>query len=797
MITLLFLRFVFFSVMCASEVSLVGAPVLVLHFLDSVSGIRAGVAAGMPVVGLTTRFCLRNFKIHPEMFPFSDPPTKLLGCFIRSRCFGTQILFSKTRDPTLANNEPHLLHLLSKHRLQEARNLLEECHDRDQHGRIVYWTSLLSKYSKGGFVNEAQALFDIMPERNGVTYNAMLSGYVQSGRLSEAWQFFQEMPERNVVSWTSMLCGLADAGRIDDARRLFELMPERNVVSWNSMVVGLIRNGDLEEARSVFQLMPAKNIVSWNAMISGYAENCRMEEAKALFNDMQERNVVTWTSMLAGYCRVGNVEEALCMFQKMPERNIVSWTAMAGGLTWNGFYKEALLLFIEMRGVFDVKPNGETFISLAYACAGLGFPRLGMQLHTQLIINSWDYDGYDCRLSRSLIHMYCVLGKMDFARHIFMENPDERSLNSMINGYIRIAQLEKAQNLFDMVPTRDKISWTSLISGYLSIGQVLKACHIFSNMPERDAVAWTAMISGHVQNELFVEAIHFFSEMRSQGVSPLNSTYSVLLGAIGALSFLDQGKQFHGMLMKTLYEFDLILENSLISMYAKCGEISDAYSIFSNMVTRDLISWNSMIMGFSHHGLAIETLKLFEDMLRCGTHPNSITFLGVLSACSHAGLVTQGWELFGAMSDAYSIKPGLEHYVSMINLLGRAGKVKEAEELVQSLPLEPDRAVWGSLLGVCGLDEAPFEIARDAAQRLLELDPLNAAAYVVLSNIYTTKEYHFDGTMLRKKMKVKGIQKVPGCSWILLKGKVHVFLSGDKLHPQVDWMLSILGGTRG
>ena len=678
--------------------------------------------------------------------------------------------------------------------------MLDELPHRDQHGRIVHWTSLLSKYSKNGFVDEARALFDMMPERNVVTYNAMLSGYVQNGRLSEAWRFFEVMPERNVVSWTSMLCGLADAGRIDEARRLFEEIPERNVVSWNSMVVGLIRNGNLEEARMIFQQMPDKNVVSWNAMIAGYAECCRMEEAKVLFDEMQERNVVSWTTMIAGYCRVGSVEEGYCLFRIMPERNVVSWTAMIGGFTWNGFYKEALLLFREMRGCFDLKPNEETFVSLAYACAGMHFPRLGMQLHAQLIINSWDYNDYDGRLSRSLLHMYSMFGMMDFAHYICLKNPNKcivQSYNSLINGYIRIGQLEKAQNLFDVVPVRDKISWTSMINGYLSFGQVSKACHLFYNMPERDAVAWTAMISGHVQNELFAEATYLFSEMRAQGVSPLNSTYSTLLGATGALSHLDQGRQFHCMLMKTLYEFDLILENSLISMYAKCGEIEDAYCIFSNMIYRDSISWNSMIMGFSHHGLANETLTIFEDMLRSGNHPNSVTFLGVLSACSHAGLVNRGWELFSAMSDAYAIQPGLEHYICMINLLGRAGKVKEAEELVLRLPLEPDYAIWGSLLGVCGFHETNAETARHAAKCILELDPLNAPAHVVLCNIYAANGRHVEETMLRKEMKLKGVRKAPGCSWIMLKGKAHIFLSGNKLHSQVDDMLSLLYVTVG
>ncbi|KAI4327234.1 hypothetical protein L6164_019719 [Bauhinia variegata] len=635
-----------------------------------------------------------------------------------------------------------------------------------------------------------------MPYRNLVSYNAMLSGYLQSGRLVEACQFFEKMPDRNVVSWTVMLCGLADAGRIEDAKKLFDEMPEKNVVSWNSLVSGLIKNGNLEEARQVFDQIPGKNIVSWNAMIAGYAEDFRMEEARILFDEMNCRNVITWTSMISGYCRAGYVQEAYCLFQRMPDKNVVSWTAMIGGFTWNRLYEEALLLFLKIR-FSDVKPNGETFISLSYACAGLGFPCLAKQLHAQLIINNWEQDDYDGRLCKSLIHMYSVLGLMDFAHNIFQKNLaycDNQSFNSMINGYIEVGQLEKAQDLFQKAPSQDIIACTSMIVGYFNDGQVIKACDLFEKMPDRDAIAWTTMISGHVQNELFAEAICLFSEMRAQGVSPINSTYSVLFGAIGAMAYLDQGRQLHGMKLKTLHEYDLILENSLISMYAKCGEIDDALRIFSDMTHRDIISWNSMIMGLSYHGRAIETLKVYETMLDYGTYPNSVTFLGVLTACSHAGLVDKACELFDAMSNAYALQPGVEHYICMINLLGRAGKVKYAEELVSSLPFEPNHAVWGALLGVCGLSETNADVARRAAKRLLEMDPLNAPGHVVLCNIYAANGWHVEETKLRKEMGLKGVRKTPGCSWILVKGRVHMFVSGDRLYPQVRDTLFLLFG---
>ncbi|XP_050231112.1 pentatricopeptide repeat-containing protein At1g32415, mitochondrial [Mercurialis annua] len=700
---------------------------------------------------------------------------------------------SNTHIPELTFNDYQLLSLLSQRRFRDARNLLDEMPERSVR-LIVYWTSLLTKFSRNGFVDEAEVLFDIMPERNIVTYNAMLSGFLHCGMLGEAMKLFDEMPERNVVSWTSMMCGLADAGRIFEAIRLFEEMPERNVVSWNAMIAGLIRNGGLEYARAVFDESPLKNVVSWNTVIAGYAEKGRMEEARALFDEMEDKNVITWTSMVSGYCRTGKVEEGYSLFLKTPKKNVVSWTAMIGGFTWNGLYEDALLLFLEMEKSFDITPNVETFISLAYAFAGLGIRRLSKQLHTRVISTGLECDDYDGRLLKSLIYMYSSLGFMDYARYKFNQNSNcsVQSCNYMINGYIRSGQLDKARNLFDTTPIRDEITWTSMIDGYFSVGNAAEACNLFHHMPEKDAVAWTTMISGHVQNELLSEAMFLFTQMLDQGVSPLGSTFATLLGAVGAVASLDQGTQLHGLLVKMLLENDLILENSLISMYAKCGEIQIAYKLFSQMNSRDLISWNSMIMGFSHHGLANEALKVFEAMLDSGTFPNSVTFLGVLSACSHGGLINQWWELFNAMIDIYAIQPSLEHYICMVNLLGRAGKLNEAEELILKLPMELNHAIWGALLGLCSFSEKNSEIAERAATRILEMDPLNAPAHVLLCNVYAANGRHIEEHKLRKEMGSKGVKKIPGCSWIVLNGRTSVFLSGDKMEAETTKMLSLL-----
>lgn len=542
----------------------------------------------------------------------------------------------------------------------------------------------------------------------------------------------------------------------------------------------------MEKAKQVFDAMPSRDIVSWNAMIKGYIENDGWEEAKLLFESMGERNVVTWTSMVSGYCRYGDVHEAYRLFCEMPERNVVSWTAMISGLVWNEFYKEALLLFLDMNK--DLDPNDETLISLAYACGGpgVGFHRLCQQLHAQVISNGWEGVDSDGRLAKSLVHMYASSGLIGSAQYLLNESFDLQSCNIMINGYLRIGDLERAQSLFEQVERlHDKVSWTSMINGYLDAGDVSRAFDLFHELHDKDGVTWTVMVSGLVRNELFAEAASLLSDMMRHGLKPLNSTYSVLLSSAGATSNLDQGKHLHCVIAKTTacYDPDLILQNSLVSMYAKCGAIDDAYEIFSKMVRKDTVSWNSMIMGLSHHGLADKALSLFKEMVDSEVKPNSVTFLAVLSACSHSGLITRGLELFKAMKETYLIQPGIEHYISMIDLLGRAGKLREAEEFISTLPFTPDHTVYGALLGLCGLnwrDRDAEGVAKRAAMRLLELDPVNAPGHVALCNVYAGLGKHEMEKEMRKEMGYKGVKKTPGCSWIVVNGKSNVFLSGDK-----------------
>ncbi|KAJ0968134.1 hypothetical protein J5N97_025051 [Dioscorea zingiberensis] len=351
----------------------------------------------------------------------------------------------------------------------------------------------------------------------------------------------------------------------------------------------------------------------------------------------------------------------------------------------------------------------------------------------------------------------------------------------MIEGYVRIGRLDEARLLFDEITINLNaiswvtmvVTWTTMISGYLDAGDVPEARRLFDRMPERDATAWTAMISGMVHNELIPEAFHLFFQMRANGLLVMDHAISSLLGTVGSTAHLEIGEQLHGLMIKIRPGTDTILCNALVSMYAKCGDVAAARHVFDSMVSRDVISWNSIIMGLAHHGEAHEALVMLDEMVTRGeVEPNGVTFLGALSACGHAGLVDRGLEIFGSMG---SVEPGMGHYASIVDMLGRAGRFEEAVRFVREMPVEPGLEIWGSLLGTSGMGLGGAgerkRVGEWAAQKVLEMDPLNGPAHVALCHVYSKEDkgYVAEGEV-RKEMARKGLNKSPGRSWIVLKG---------------------------
>lgn len=301
------------------------------------------------------------------------------------------------------------------------------------------------------------------------------------------------------------------------------------------------------------------------------------------------------------------------------------------------------------------------------------------------------------------------------------------------------------------------------------------------------------MISGYAQNGQSVEALNSFSQMQLAGVQPDSKTFACLLSACANLAAFEQGVSIHGVVIRSGFQSVVLVENALIDMYAKCGYLEKARGSFDKIPQRNLVSWNVMISGYALNGCGKEAVELFEQMQQSGISPNDVTFISVLCVCCHAGLVGEGQQYFDSMTRYDHIKPTMEHYIFMVDLLGRAGLLDKAEDFINKMPIQPNASVWRILLGACRVHRN-VEIGEHVAEQLFEMDPLNAANYVVMSSIYLSAGRWEDAENVRRMMKERGIKKMPGCSWIEVKQQVHLFHVGDEspTHTQTQTIYETL-----
>eukprot|EP00257_Ricinus_communis_P022489 XP_015582231.2 pentatricopeptide repeat-containing protein At1g53600, mitochondrial [Ricinus communis] len=644
---------------------------------------------------------------------------------------------------------------------------------------------MINKHGNNGNIEESESIFNRMPHKNVITHTSMLTAYAKNGQIAKAKKLFDEMPERTTATYNAMITAyIRNSCMVDEAFSLFSRMSERNAVSYGAMITGFLKAGMFEKAENLYREIPAKwrEPVCSNAMISGYLKVGRLEEAIKVFEGTVEKDVVSWSSMVDGYCKKGRIFEARELFNMMPVRNVVTWTSMIDGYMNVGFFENGFSLFLSMRRVIEVNPL--TLTIMFEACRHFGRYREAMQVHGLVLRIGFEFDIF---LGNSIIAMYCEFGCMDEAKRMFqmMNNKDVVSWNSLISGYIQHDEIEEAYKLFEKIPGKDVVSWTTMITGFSAKGNVQKGIQLFKIMPEKDDVAWTAVISGFVSNGEYEEAFLWFIEMLKKAVKPNSLTFSSMLTASASLATLNQGLQIHAHVEKMDVQFDLSIRNSLVSMYSKCGNIAEAYQVFTSINAPNIISFNSMITGFSQNGHGEEALDLFSKMRKENQEPNEITFLGILSACTHVGLVKEGWEYFNLMKSFYNIEPGLDHYACMVDLLGRAGFLDDAINLIHSMPFEPHSGVWGALLGASRI-HFRLDLANLAALHLIKLEPHSATPYVVLSDIYNTIGKKKDADQVRMMKRSKGLKKSPGCSWIIMKDKVHLFLAGDQSHIDLE-----------
>ncbi|XP_057494825.1 pentatricopeptide repeat-containing protein At1g62260, mitochondrial-like [Actinidia eriantha] len=607
--------------------------------------------------------------------------------------------------------------------------------------------------------------------------NKKIMRLIRSGRFDDAKKLFDETTERNTVTWSSMITAYVQRQELGNARKLFDEMPEKDVVSWNLIISGYVSccgGWYIEEGRNLFDRMPERNFTSWNTMITGYARNGRMEEALGLFNSMPKRNVVSWNAVISGFLYNGDVKSAIEYFERMPERDAASLSALVSGLIQNGELDKAARVLLGNEGKADGREN----LIHAYNTLIAGYAHRGRvddarRLFDQIPFYPDCRRGHGGRFARdvvswnSMIMCYVKAGEIFSAQELFdqMVERDTFSWNTMISGYVNMSDMEEASNLFCKMPDPDTLSWNLMISGFVQMGNLELACDFFRRMPQKNLTSWSSMILGYGQIGDCEGAVKLFIQMQSKGEKPDGHTLSSILSVCAESVALQLGMQIHQQVIKATI-MDAPLNNSLITMYARCGAIIQARAIFDEMKSqKDVISWNAMIGGYASHGFAAEALELFGAMKRLKVRPTYITFISVLKACAHAGLVEEGRMHFRFMVSEFGIEARVEHYASLVDIVGRHGKIEEAMAVINSMPFEPDKAVWGALLGACRVHNN-VELAGVAAEALMRLEPESSAPYVVLHNMYANFGRWDDATEVRMKMERNKIRKQPGYSWV-------------------------------
>lgn len=322
-----------------------------------------------------------------------------------------------------------------------------------------------------------------------------------------------------------------------------------------------------------------------------------------------------------------------------------------------------------------------------------------------------------------------------------------------------------------------------MISGLSKLGSVDEARELFDRMPERNSVSWNAMIAGYVQCGRFKNAFELFSRMRTEGIELNKFVAASMLAACSGMGALEQGEWIHGHIERMGIELDPKLGTTIIDMYCKCGCLDKAFKVFRGLSCRGLSSWNCMIGGLAMHGLGKEAVKLFDEMMKEEVIPDDITLLNVLSACAHAGLISEGRHYFYYMVREFRIEPKMEHFGCMVDMLGRAGLLDEAKQVIQEMPMDADAGVLGALLGACKI-HGNVDLGEQIGRRVIELDPLNSGRYVLLANLFASAGRWDDAAEVRRLMNDRGVNKEPGCSMIEMGGVVSEFIAGGKSHPQ-------------
>ncbi|KAG7951771.1 hypothetical protein I3843_12G025900 [Carya illinoinensis] len=640
----------------------------------------------------------------------------------------------------------------------------------------------------------------------------------------------------DVFVGNSLLSSYWKCRAVKAAVQLFEKMCERDSVSWNAMISGFCQSGDytgslitLSRMISEYGLYPNRVAClsvlsacsSIESLIHGREIHCYVVKSGLIVDDFLVSGLIEM------YMKCGDVRTAEYVFEgnldnESSRGNTVIWNVMTLGYVSNGFLLRAVDMFLEMLAI-EIIPDSATLVTVLVLCSQLADLAVGEQIHK--FIYSFGLND-DVRVETALIDMYFKCGDPEAGLKIFKRSQNHNLImwgavisNCAQNGsfaealelfHTFMSELGFADSIILLAVLRACSSLTlkprgteihgltikigfddnvfvggALVDMYAKCRDIESAEKVFHRLPIRDLVIWNSLIAGYAQNERADEALKAFHIMQSEQIAPNSVTAACILSVCAYLSVVILCKELHCYLVRRGYESNSLVSNSLISTYAKCGDIFSSRAVFESMLERNIVSWNSIILGYGMHGRTDEMFLLFEKMKETGMKPDHATFTALLSACSHAGRVDMGWSYFKGMVEDHKLEPQVEHYTCMVDLLGRVGHLKQAYDLIMSMPCVPDDRIWGSLLGSCKT-HGNEKLAELVANHIFRLDPACIGYRVLLSNIYEGFGKQNEAARVRSDIKELGLKKQPGCSWIEVDNKIHTFIARDHSHHQSE-----------
>ncbi|KAF5935336.1 hypothetical protein HYC85_026465 [Camellia sinensis] len=692
---------------------------------------------------------------------------------------------------------------------------------------VVSWTALISGFVADGYGSDGIYLFSVM-RNEGIRPNEFsLATCLKACSICLDLEFGKQVHAEIFMSGLLLLTFMQNAVRWNMQIKVFFCMPKQNDVSWNALLNGYAQMGDEEKVLKMFCGIKSKMKYSkftLSTVLKGFA-NSRNLGAGRVVHSMAikigcELDEFVSCTLVDMYSKCELADDALKVFMRIKNPDKVAWTAMITCFDQQGQKGEAAKLFRLMRKT-GLRPNQFTLASIVSSAIDFS-PHYGESIHACVYKYGFESENLVCN---ALITMYMKIESVDDGYRVFdaMSNRDVVSWNALLSGFHDNETFDQGPSIFNQMlvegfkpnmytfisilrscsslwnvgfgkqvhahiikESLDENSFigTALIDMYAKCKCLGDAEAVFNRSNEKDLFTWTVMISGYAQTDQGEKAIQCFNQMQKEGVKPNEFTLASCLRGSAGIASLENGRLLHSLAIKSGHFGDIFVASALVDMYGKCGSIEDSETFFKGLDFRDTVAWNTIICGYSQHGQADKALEAFKFMLDEGVVPDGVTFLGILSACSHMGLTEEGKKHFTSMSELYGIIPLIEHYACMVDILGRAGKFNEVESFIAQMKLTPNALIWETVLGACKI-HGNEEFGERAAEKLFELEPETDSNYILLSNIFAAKGRWGDVSKVRAFMSSRGVKKEPGCSWVEGNAQIHIFLSQDGSHPKI------------